>query len=104
MEIHPTALVSAKAELAEDVAIQAYSIIGPGVTIGSGTVVGPHAVIDGRTTIGARNRIYPFTCIGYPPQDVGYRGEETRVMVGDDNVIRENATINKGTERGGGAT
>jgi UDP-N-acetylglucosamine acyltransferase len=104
MDIHPTALVSPKAELADDVVIQAYSIIGHGVTIGSGTIVGPHAVVDGRTTIGAGNRIYPFTSIGYPPQDVGYRGEETQVIVGDHNVIRENATINKGTERGGGAT
>jgi UDP-N-acetylglucosamine acyltransferase len=104
MDIHPTALVSSQAELAEDVAIGAYSIIGPKVTIGAGTVVGPHAVIDGRTTIGARNRIFPFASIGYPPQDMSYRGGDTQLIIGDGNTIRECATINKGTENGGGIT
>jgi UDP-N-acetylglucosamine acyltransferase len=104
MELHATAVVSPKAELAEDVKIEAFSIIGPQVTIGSGTVVGPHAVIDGRTTIGERNRIFPFSTIGYPPQDLSYRGEDTQLVIGDDNIIRENVTINRGTERGGGVT
>jgi UDP-N-acetylglucosamine acyltransferase len=104
MEIHPTAVVSPKAELAEDVKIEAFSIIGPQVTIGSGTVVGPHAVVDGWTTIGERNQIFPFATIGYPPQDLSYRGEETQLVIGNDNIIRENATINRGTLRGGGVT
>ncbi len=104
MEIHPTAIVSPKAELAEDVVIRAYSIIGPEVTIGGGTVVGPHAVIEGMTTIGAGNEIFPFAAIGHPPQDITYRGEETRVVIGDGNIIRENVTIHRGTPRGGGMT
>jgi UDP-N-acetylglucosamine acyltransferase len=104
MEIHPTAVVSPKAELAEDAKIEAFSIIGPRVTIGSGTVVGPHAVIDGWTIIGERNQIFPFATVGYPPQDLSYRGEETQLVIGNDNIIRENATINRGTQRGGGVT
>jgi len=104
MEIHSTAVVSPKAELAEDVKIEAFSVIGPRVTIGSGTVVGPHAVIDGWTIIGERNQIFPFATVGYPPQDLSYRGEETQLVIGNDNIIRENATINRGTQRGGGAT
>ena len=104
MEIHPTAVVSPKAELAEDVKIEAFSVIGPEVTIGSGTVVGPHAVIDGWTTIGERNQIFPFATIGYPPQDLSYRGEETRLVIGNDNIFRESVTINRATQRGGGVT
>jgi UDP-N-acetylglucosamine acyltransferase len=104
MKIHPTAIVSPGAELAEDVVVHAYSIVGPDVTIGPGTAVGPHALIDGRTTIGARNQIFPFTTIGYPPQDITYRGEQTAVSIGNDNIIRENVTIHRGTPGGGGVT
>jgi UDP-N-acetylglucosamine acyltransferase len=104
MEIHPTAVVSPTAELAEDVQIKAFSIIGPQVVMGSGSVVGPHAVIDGRTTLGERNQIFPFSVIGYPPQDLSYRGEDTQLLIGDDNIIRESVTINRGTQRGGGVT
>ncbi|MCK8600570.1 acyl-ACP--UDP-N-acetylglucosamine O-acyltransferase [Desulfoferrobacter suflitae] len=104
MEIHPTAIVASDAQLAEDVIIRPYSIIGPHVKIGSGTVVGPHAIIDGRTTIGERNQIYPFTTLGYPPQDLSYKDEETELIIGDENIIRENATIHRGTVRGGGVT
>jgi len=104
MEIHPTSVVSPKAELAENVRIEAFSVIGPRVSVGSGTTVGPHAVIDGWTTIGERNQIFPFTTIGYPPQDLSYLGEETQLVIGNDNIIRENVTINRGTERGGGIT
>jgi UDP-N-acetylglucosamine acyltransferase len=104
MEIHPTAVVSPTAELAEDVQIKAFSVIGPRVVIGLGSVVGPHAVIDGWTTLGERNQIFPFAVIGYPPQDMSYRGEETQLLIGNDNVIRESVTINRGTQRGGGVT
>jgi UDP-N-acetylglucosamine acyltransferase len=104
MDIHPTAVVSPKAELADDVRIEAYSIIGPRVVLGSGTIVGPHAVVDGWTKIGERNRIFPFATVGYPPQDLSYRGEETQLVIGNDNTIRENVTINRGTQRGGGVT
>lgn len=104
MEIHPTALVSPKAQLAEDVKIEAFSIVGPEVSIGSGSVVGPHAVIDGWTTLGERNRVFPFATLGYPPQDLSYRGEETRLVIGNDNIFRESVTINRATQRGGGET
>jgi UDP-N-acetylglucosamine acyltransferase len=104
MPIHPTAIISSKAELAEDVTIEAYSIIGPDVIIGSGTVVGQHIVIDGKTTIGENNRVYPFVSIGLAPQDLTYAGEETRVIIGNNNIIRENVTIHRGTSRGKGIT
>lgn len=104
MDIHPTAIVSPEAELAEDVTIKAYSIIGPKVHLGAGSVVGPHAIIDGWTTIGLRNQIFPFATVGYSPQDMSYKGEETQLIIGDGNTIRENVTINRGTLSGGGAT
>lgn len=104
MNVHPTAVVSPKAQLAEDVIIKAFSVIGPDVVVGSGTVVGPHAVIEGWTTIGARNQIYPFVSIGLEPQDTSYQGEKTEVVIGNDNIIRENVTIHRGTQRGQGIT
>ncbi|MDQ6621777.1 MAG: acyl-[acyl-carrier-protein]--UDP-N-acetylglucosamine O-acyltransferase, partial [Pseudomonadota bacterium] len=102
--IHPTALVESGAELANDVEVGAYSIIGPEVSIASGTWVGPHAVIRGRTSIGARNRIFQFTSIGEIPQDRKYTGEPTSVAIGDDNVIREFVTIHAGTTQDRGVT
>ncbi len=104
MRIHPTAVVSPSAELADEVTIEAYCVIGPHVSIGAGSVVGPHVVIDGRTAIGAGNHIYPFCSIGGPPQDLSYRGEETRVEIGDDNEFREGVTVHRGTARGAGVT
>jgi UDP-N-acetylglucosamine acyltransferase len=104
MRIHPTAVVSPKAELAEDVTIEAFSVIGPGVVIGSGTVIGPHVVIERNVTAGERNRIYPFVTIGCAPQDLTYSDEETRVLIGDDTTIREGVTIHRGTRRGQGVT
>jgi len=76
-------------------------VIGPGVAIGSETVVGPYAVIEGPTTIGARNQIFQFASVGAPPQDLKYRGEPSRLEIGDDNRIREFTTIHRGTEGGG---
>jgi len=99
MEIHPSALVSPHAELASDVKIGPYSIIGDRVTIGQNTVIDSHVVIEGPTQIGERNRIYPFVSIGSPPQDVEYKGEETRIVIGDDNIIREYVTINRATTK-----
>jgi UDP-N-acetylglucosamine acyltransferase len=104
MEIHSTAIVNPQARLAENVVIGPYTIIGPNVTIGADTVMGPHVVIDGWTQIGARNEICPFTTIGYPPQDVNYKGEPTQVIIGDDNIIRENVTIHRGTQEGRSVT
>lgn len=99
MDIHPSAVVSSHAELAHGVKIGPYSIIGDHVTIGGDTVISPHVVIEGHTNIGERNRIYPFVSIGLPPQDVGFRGEETRVEIGNDNIIREYASINRSTTK-----
>lgn len=104
LRIHPTALVDPKAEIAADVEIGPYSIVGPHVMIGPGTVVASHVVIEGRTTIGARNRIAAFNAIGGAPQDKKYAGEDTRLEIGDDNVLREYGTFNLGTVQGGGVT
>ncbi|RPI79707.1 MAG: acyl-ACP--UDP-N-acetylglucosamine O-acyltransferase [Desulfobacteraceae bacterium] len=98
-QIHPTAIVSPKAELAEGVKIGAYSIIGEQVSIGKDTKIGPHVVIEGHTRLGERNRVSPFTSIGSPPQDISYRGEDTRVLIGNDNLIREYVTINRSTTK-----
>lgn len=98
-EIHPTAVLSPHAEIAEGVKIGPYSMIGDHVTIGRETEIGAHVVIEGHTQIGERNKIYPFTCIGTPPQDIGYRGEDTRLVIGDENLIREYATIHRATTK-----
>lgn len=97
--LHPTAVISPKAELASGVTVGPYSNIGDQVTIGSDTGIGSHVVIEGLTQIGERNQISPFSCIGTPPQDTGYRGENTRVIIGDDNVIREYVTINRASTK-----
>ena len=99
VQIHPTAVISSGAELASGVTIGPYCIIGEHVTIGSDTVIDSHVVIEGRTRIGERNKISPFACIGTPPQDIGYKGEDTRVIIGDDNVIREYVTIHRATSK-----
>src|SRR3977135_2293344 len=102
--IHPTAIVHDGAQLAAEVAVGPYSIIGPGVELGEGTWVGAHVVLDGRTKIGRRNRIFHFASIGAPPQDKKYAGEDTAVEIGDGNVIREYVTINRGTALDAGVT
>ena len=102
--IDPRAIVSPKAQLAPDVTVGAYSIIGPDVVIGPGSVIGPHAVINGPTRMGAENRVYQFASIGDAPQDKKYRGEPTRLEIGDRNVFRESCTINRGTTHDKGVT
>lgn len=104
MEIHPSAVVSSSAELGPGVKIGPYSTIGDHVTIGRDTVIGAHVVIEGHTQIGERNKAYHFSSIGTPPQDVGYRGEDTRLVIGNDNVIREYVTINRATAKEGWKT
>lgn len=99
--IHPTAIVAAAAALAPDVRVGPYAIIGPRVRIGAGTVVGPHVVIEGHTTIGARNHIFQFASVGAVPQDLKYHGEDSQLVIGDDNRIREFCTLQPGTEGGG---
>ncbi|QSA95723.1 acyl-ACP--UDP-N-acetylglucosamine O-acyltransferase [Methylococcus sp. EFPC2] len=102
--IHPTALVDPSAELAVDVSIGPYSIIGAGVRIGSGTTIGPHVVIRGPTRIGNENRIFQFCSIGEDPQDKKYHGEVTRLEIGDRNIIREYCTLHRGTAQDRGLT
>ena len=95
--IHPTAIIEPGAKLAADISVGAYCLIGPQVEVGQGTRIGPHVVVEGRTRIGRNNRISQFASIGGPPQDKKYAGEDTAVEIGDDNVIREYVTINRGT-------
>jgi UDP-N-acetylglucosamine acyltransferase len=101
---HPTAIIHPNARLADDVAVGPYSIIGEHVEIGAGSVVGPHVVIDGHTSIGKGNRIFQFSSIGEIPQDKKYKGEPTRLVIGDNNTIRESCTLNLGTVQDKGAT
>jgi UDP-N-acetylglucosamine acyltransferase len=102
--IHPTALVDARAELADDVQVGAFSCIGPKVKIGPGCWIGPHVVLTGRTTIGSNNRIFQFASLGEEPQDKKYGGEDTELIIGNDNTIRELCTFSRGTVQGGGKT
>jgi UDP-N-acetylglucosamine acyltransferase len=102
--VHPSALVHPGAELAPTVEIGPFAVIGPKVKIADGTTIGPHAVIEGDTTIGKGNRIFQFASVGAAPQDLKYRGQPTRLVIGDGNAIREFATLHLGTEEGGGVT
>ena len=102
--IHPQALVDSKAELAEDVQVGPFAIIGPEVKIGAGTVVGPHAILKGPTTVGVRNRIFQFASVGEDCQDKKYKGERTELVIGDDNIIREGVTLHRGTFQDRGIT
>lgn len=104
VNVHPTALVADGAELDHGVQVGAYSIIGPRVRIGARTVVGPHVVIEGNTTIGEENRIYQFAAVGAEPQDLKYRGEDSALIIGARNRIREFATLHPGTAGGRMAT
>lgn len=104
VKIDPNALVGKKAELGNDVEVGAFSIIGDDVVLGDNCVVMHHAVIDKFTKIGKNCKIFPFCSIGTEPQDVTYKGEETHVVIGDNNTIREFTTINRGTLKGGSYT
>ena len=104
MRIHPTAIVHSGAQLAPDVEIGAYAIVGERVSIDSGTTIGPHVILEGDVRIGKANVVSQFACIGGPPQDKKYRGEQTRVEIGDGNTIREYVTINRGTVQDAGVT
>jgi UDP-N-acetylglucosamine acyltransferase len=99
VNIHPTAIVHPKATIAEGVEIGPFSIIGEHVVIGRDTKISSHVLIEGWTTIGERNRIFSFSSIGTAPQDIGYLNEETYLQIGDDNVIRECATVHRATTK-----
>ncbi len=102
--IHPSAIVDTGAELAADVEVGPYAVIGPQVVLGEGTSVGPHAVIEGPTRMGRNNRIHAHATLGGAPQDKKYRGEPTRLEIGDGNTFRECVTVNRGTVQDGGIT
>lgn len=104
MSIHPTAIVAPGAVIDPSAEIGPYVVIGASVKIGAGTSVGPHTVIDGDTTIGVRNRIFHHASIGAPPQDLKYAGEPTKLVIGDENQVREFTTLHLGTVQGGGVT
>ncbi len=103
--IHPTAIIDPKARLGENVSVGPYSVIGADVDIGDGTWIGPHVVIQGPSQIGRNNKIYQFNSIGETPQDKKFAdGDETWFKMGDNNVIREFCTFNRGTVQDGGVT
>jgi UDP-N-acetylglucosamine acyltransferase len=102
--IHPSAVVDPDARIGADVRIGAFTLVGPGVEIGDGTWIGPHCSVQGPTRIGRDNRIHGHAAIGGDPQDKKFDGERTELVIGDRNVVREYATINRGTGNGGGVT
>jgi UDP-N-acetylglucosamine acyltransferase len=103
-QIHPTAIVASGARLASDVVIGPYCTIGEQVELGPGVSCRSHVVIEGRTTIGAGTRIFPFASIGHEPQDLKYQGEDSALLIGARNTIREYVTMNPGTTGGGMVT
>jgi UDP-N-acetylglucosamine acyltransferase len=102
--IHPTASVAPGTELGDGVEVGAYAVIGPGVVIGANSSIGPHAVVQGPTRIGVDNRIFQFASVGSAPQDRKYKGEPTKLEIGNRNVIRECVTLNRGTVQDEGVT
>jgi UDP-N-acetylglucosamine acyltransferase len=99
--IHPTAIIAPTAKLAADVRVGPYCVIDGDVSIGEGTQLMSHVAISGHTTIGKNNQIFPFASLGHVPQDLKYKGEKSRLTIGDNNAIREHVTMNPGTEGGG---
>ena len=104
VEIHPSAVIDAAAELGEDVRVGAHAVVGPQVRVGDGCEIGASAQIARDTTLGRGNKIYPHACVGFDPQDLKFEGERCFLEVGDGNLIREFCTLNRGTEIGGGTT
>jgi UDP-N-acetylglucosamine acyltransferase len=104
MAIHPTALIDPTASVAASAEIGPWCVVGADVTIGEGTVLRSHVVVESSTTIGRGNEIFPFAYVGGTPQDKKFHGERTTCEIGDNNQIREHATIHRGTSNGGGVT
>lgn len=100
-QIHPTAIIDPKAKLGADVTIGPYCVVGPQVQLGDHVTLKSHVVLEGKTTIGAQTVIYPFASIGTPPQDLKFHGEDSELVIGARNTIREYVTMNPGTESGG---
>jgi UDP-N-acetylglucosamine acyltransferase len=103
-DIHPTAIVSPDSKIEKGVKIGPYAVIGPEVEIGPETEIGSHTVIEGQTQLGEKIKVFQFASIGAPPQDLKYKGEPTRVEIGNQTIIREFVTIHRGTLGGGGVT
>ena len=99
--IHPTSIINPSAIIGQDVKIGPFCIVGPNVVLRDNIELKSHIVIEGRTTIGNNTIIYPFVSIGQPPQDLKYKGEESQVIIGNNNIIREYVTIQRGTIGGG---
>lgn len=104
MNVHPSAIVDVNANIHPSCKIGPYCTIGVGVELGEGCELISHVTIEGPSKIGSSNRFFPFSSIGLAPQDLSYKGESTRLEIGDSNVIREFVTINRGTAKGGGVT
>lgn len=104
MAIHATAIVSPKANIASTVNIGPYAIIGDEVTLHEGVDIGAHAMVEGPTEIGADTKLFPYACLGQIPQDLKFKGEDSRLIVGARNVFREFVTVHRGTAGGGGVT
>ena len=102
--IHKTAIIDSRAKISSNVEIGPYTIIGPHVEIDDDVIIQSHVNITGHTIIGKNNRIYPMASIGSDPQDLKYNGENTSLVIGNNNTIREHVTINTGTIQGGGVT
>jgi UDP-N-acetylglucosamine acyltransferase len=102
--IHPTAIIHPEAQIDPSVEIGPWCTVGPRVKIGKGNRLISHVVVDGRTTLGEENVLYPFSAIGMIPQDLKYKGEDTELLIGSHNTIRESVTLNLGTVQGGGKT
>jgi len=100
-DIHPTAIVEDGAQLGEGVSVGPYCMVGAQAKLGDGVQLVSHAVIAGDTELGAGSRVYPFASIGHPPQDLKYKGEASKLIIGANAVIREHVTVNPGTEGGG---
>lgn len=101
---HPTAIIHPGAQIGANVRIGPYSIVGEHVTLADEVILHSHVVVEGRTTIGKGTTIYPFASIGHAPQDLKFHGEESALIIGENNTIREHVTMNPGTEFGGMVT
>lgn len=104
MTIHPLACISDGAQIAPDCKVEAFAFVGPEVVLKANVHVKPHATITGRTEIGEDTIVFPYACVGEVPQDLKYKGEKTTLKIGKRNRIREGATLNLGTDHGGGTT
>lgn len=103
-KIHPSAVVDQAAQIGENVEIGPLAVIEADVVIGDGTWIGAHAMVQSGVRLGKRNKVYPYAAVGGDPQDLKYKGEKTRLLIGDENIIREFVTLNRGTSEGSGAT